>query len=226
MKYTSISIIAVLCLCFCGTLSAQNVGSDKNGRAAGTPAKATPTEVPAKKAIADPKNVTDDRDVPGEPRAERADIYLSEAIEELRDELYNSASVPEVVAEVEALKKVLLDIQSKQEMLLQENDLLRKQLNNCCSANAEMLTAKDSYLLQNAPNPFLETTMLNYFVPESAGTAQLEIHDMYGNSLQTFSLAKGKGSVELESADWPAGAYVYFLIVDKEMIDSKVMIVK
>lgn len=225
MKNTSISIIAVLCLCFCGTLSAQHTGTDKDGRAPGAPSKAAPTEEPAKRTNVDPKNVTDDRDIPGEPREPRADINLPQAIEELRDELYNSASVPEVVAEVEALKKVLLDIQAKQEMLLQENDLLRKQLNLCCSANAEKLSAKDAYLLQNTPNPFRVTTELHYYVPESAGAAQLEIHDMYGNSLQTFSLAKGKGSIELESAEWPAGAYVYFLIVDKEMIDSKVMIV-
>jgi hypothetical protein len=206
-------------------LSAQSVGTDKNGRKVGTAAKAAPTEAPAKKANTDPENVTDDRDIPGEPIAPRKDVVLSEAIEELRDELYNSASVPEVVAEIEALKKVLSDIQSKQEMLLSENDLLRKQLGNCCAANAQGLTAKDAYLLQNAPNPFQVTTKLNYFVPESADSAQLEIHDIYGNSLQTFVLTKGKGSIELDSAEWPAGAYVYYLIVDKEMIDSKVMIV-
>lgn len=226
MKHTSISILAVFFLCLCGSLSAQNTGADNNGRKAGTAAKAAPNKAPAKKITTDPKNVTDDQDVPGEPREPRADIYLSEAIEELRDELYNSASVPEVVAEVEALKKVLSDIQAKQEMLLNENDLLRKQLNICCTANAQGLTAKDAYLLQNAPNPFQVTTDLNYFVPRSASEAQLEIHDMYGKSLQTFTLTKGKGSITLESAEWPAGAYVYFLIVDKEIIDSKVMIVK
>jgi hypothetical protein len=201
------------------------MGTENNGRKVGTSAKAVPTEMPAKKAHVDPKNVTDDRDIPGETREPRADIFLPEAIEELRDELYNSASVPEVVAEVEALKTVLLDIQATQEMLKYENDLLRKQLSNCCNPNAQGLTSKDAYLLQNAPNPFQVTTELNYFVPESTGDAQLEIHDLKGNSLQTFDLTKGKGSIQLDATKFPAGAYIYFLIIDKEMIDSKVMIV-
>lgn len=224
MKYTSISIFAALCLCFCGTMSAQNAGTENNGRKVGSSAKAAPTEMPAQATNVDPKNVTDDRDIPGEKRKPRTDVFLPEAIEELRDELYNSASVPEVIAEVEALKIVLADIQAKQEMLRYENELLRKQLSNCCNANAQDLTAKDAYLLQNAPNPFLETTELNYFVPESVGSAQLEIHDLKGNSLKTFNLKKGMGSIQLDAAQWPAGVYVYFLIIDREMIDSKVMI--
>ena len=221
MKY--ILIFAALCLC--GTLSAQNMGTENNGRKVGTSAKATPTEIPAKKAQADPKNVIDDRDIPGDIREPKPDLFLPEAIDELRDELYNSASVPQIVAEVEALKTVLLDIQATQERLKYENELLRKQLSNCCNANAQGLTAQDAYLLQNAPNPFKVTTELNYFVPESAGEAQLEIHNLKGISLQTFDLIKGVGSIELDAAQWPAGVYVYFLIIDKEMIDSKVMIV-
>lgn len=201
------------------------MGTDNNGRKAGASAKAAPTEMPAKKVQEDPKNVTDDRDIPGETREPRADIFLPQAIEELRDELYNSASVPQVVTEVEALKTVLLDIQATQEMLKHENEVLRKQLISCCNANAQGLTARDSYLLQNAPNPFKETTELNYFVPETAGDAQLEIHNLKGISLQTFDLKKGTGSIQLEATEWPAGVYVYYLIVDKEMIDSKVMIV-
>lgn len=223
MKYIAISIFATFCLC--GNLFAQNTGTENNGRKVGASAKATPTEMPAKKAQQDPKNVTDDRDIPGETREPRADIFLPQAIEELRDELYNSASVPQVVAEVEALKTVLLDIQATQEQLKHENELLRKQLSSCCDANAQGLTATDAYLLQNAPNPFKETTELNYFVPETADDAQLEIHNLKGISLQTFDLTKGVGSIQLESAEWPAGVYIYYLIVDKEMIDSKVMIV-
>jgi hypothetical protein len=223
MKYKAILIFAAFCLC--GNLSAQNMGTDNNGRKAGASAKAAPTEMPAKKVQEDPKNVTDDRDIPGETREPRADIFLPQAIEELRDELYNSASVPQVVTEVEALKTVLLDIQATQEMLKHENEVLRKQLISCCNANAQGLTARDSYLLQNAPNPFKETTELNYFVPETAGDAQLEIHNLKGISLQTFDLKKGTGSIQLEATEWPAGVYIYYLIVDKEMIDSKVMIV-
>jgi regulator of replication initiation timing len=223
MKYIVISIFAAFCLC--GNLFAQNMGTENNGREVGASAKAAPTEMPGEKTQADPKNVTDDRDIPGKAREPRTDIFLPEAIDELRDELYNSASVPQVVAEVEALKTVLLDIQATQEKLKYENELLRKQLSNCCSANAQDLTAEDAYLLQNAPNPFKVTTELNYFVPESAGDAQLEIHDLKGISLQSFDLTKGTGSIQLDSAQWPAGVYVYFLIIDKKMIDSKVMIV-
>lgn len=223
MKYISTLIFAAFLLC--GNLAAQNVGTDNNGRKVGASAKAAPTEVPAEKAPTDPENVIDDRDIPGELREPRPDIFLPAAIEELRDELYNSASVPQVVAEVEALKTVLLNVQAEQEKLKYENEMLRKQLNNCCSANALGLAAKDAYLLQNAPNPFQASTELNYFVPESAGDAQLEIHDLKGISLQTFELKKGRGSIQLDAAQWPAGVYVYFLIVDKEMIDSKVMIV-
>lgn len=223
MKYTS--ILVAFCLCLFGSLSAQDIGTDNNGRKAGASAKTVPTETPAKQTHTDPKNVTDDRDIPGEKREPQADINLPQAIEELRDELYNSASVPEVVAEVEALKTVLADIQAKQDMLKRENELLRKQLSSCCEASAQELTAKDGYLLQNAPNPFRTSSELNYFVPESAADAQLEIHDLKGVPQQTFKLKKGRGSVQLDADQLPAGTYVYFLVIDKEVIDSKLMIV-
>lgn len=227
MKHITLSLVVVCTLCFGNSLLAQQAATSNNGRAVGAAAGVSAVETPAPTTQRVDETRQDDRDIPGEVREPQADLFLPQAIDELRDELYNSASVPEVVAEVEALKAVLLDVQANQEKLQRENEVLRKQLNSCCNASSQGLTAKDAYLLQNAPNPFQATTKLEYFVPDNVGAATLEIRDLKGTTLQSFNLgAKGLGSIQLDGAQWPAGTYVYFLVVEEEIIDSKVMMIK
>jgi uncharacterized coiled-coil protein SlyX len=80
-------------------------------------------------------------------------------------------------------------------------------------------------LAQNIPNPFRETTVIRYFLPEGSGKSRLEIRSADGKLINTFPLTQsGEGQVELQAGRFPAGTYVYSLIIADEVVVSKRMV--
>lgn len=80
-------------------------------------------------------------------------------------------------------------------------------------------------LKQNNPNPFTENTVIEYTLPETVQTANIYIYDMNGTQLQQISLTeRGNSSVTINSGNLVAGMYLYSLIADGKVIDTKRMI--
>lgn len=80
-------------------------------------------------------------------------------------------------------------------------------------------------LLQNRPNPFNETTVVEYVLPETTLKAALYIYDMQGKQLKHFDVSdKSKKSVEINGNELPAGMYLYSLVVDGDVTDTKRML--
>jgi hypothetical protein len=82
-----------------------------------------------------------------------------------------------------------------------------------------------AYLEQNAPNPFSNSTIIRYSVPQEAQSMKLLISDMNGVVLKTLPLVKGKGQVTISNEALPAGTYIYSLWIDGNQVDQKKMIV-
>ena len=79
---------------------------------------------------------------------------------------------------------------------------------------------------QNSPNPFAATTAISLSIPTDAKSAQLCIYDMTGRQVRQFPIdARGATSVSVAAAGMPAGMYLYSLIVDDSLIDTKRMVV-
>jgi hypothetical protein len=56
--------------------------------------------------------------------------------------------------------------------------------------------------------------------------ASIEVHDLKGITVKSFNLdIKGFASLNLDGSQLPAGTYIYYLVVDDELVDSKVMII-
>ncbi len=80
----------------------------------------------------------------------------------------------------------------------------------------------DATLSQNAPNPFSEMTTISYTLPATYQNAQLYILDMNGKQERSFVL---DGSpIELSAYSLEAGLYMYSLVIDGKMIDTKKML--
>lgn len=80
-------------------------------------------------------------------------------------------------------------------------------------------------LEQNAPNPFSTETTLNYFLPASTQDASIFIYDMNGSQLKNYQLSeRGYSQIVIQASELNAGMYLYALIADKQLIDSKRMI--
>ena len=78
---------------------------------------------------------------------------------------------------------------------------------------------------QNTPNPFSESTTIQYALPNDVVTALLCVYDLNGKQLIQKKLTdRGYASVTLHGGELPAGMYLYSLIADGKVIDTKRMI--
>lgn len=80
-------------------------------------------------------------------------------------------------------------------------------------------------LKQNNPNPFTENTVIEYTLPETVQSANLYIYDMNGKQIEQIALTeRGEASVTVNGGQLTAGMYLYSLIADGKVIDTKRMI--
>jgi hypothetical protein len=85
--------------------------------------------------------------------------------------------------------------------------------------------ATGAYLKQNAPNPFTQNTIINYFIPQNAAKAFINITDMNGRLIKTFAATgKGNGQLMIEGGQLASGTYQYSLIVDGKPVETKKMV--
>ena len=83
----------------------------------------------------------------------------------------------------------------------------------------------DAVLFQNTPNPFRMNTIIKYFLPVGIADASLRIYDMQGKQLKSIPvMQRGEGSVQIQGSELTAGMYLYALIADNKVVDTKQMI--
>lgn len=80
-------------------------------------------------------------------------------------------------------------------------------------------------LCQNAPNPFTESTTIALSVAEDVTSAMLYIYDLNGKQIAEYPvIERGDTSIVIEGRSLEAGMYLYSLIADGNVIDTKRMI--
>ena len=131
---------------------------------------------------------------------------------------------------VEAIKEQQSQIESLQKMLLEccssENNPIPKSSapinNNDEDLKREMQKGK---LYENTPNPFSVNTEIKFEIPDNAISAQLMICNLNGVELKSFPLTqKGLGSIIIQGSEFAAGIYLYTLLINNQIIDTKKMI--
>ena len=80
-------------------------------------------------------------------------------------------------------------------------------------------------LYQNTPNPFTSNTEIVCYLPETTIQATLFIYNLQGAQLKEFFLTQtGMNTIIVNGSELPAGMYLYTLVVNNEIIDTKRMI--
>lgn len=78
---------------------------------------------------------------------------------------------------------------------------------------------------QNSPNPFAESTIIKYVIPNTFNKAQIVFSNNQGVVIKTIDITvKGNGSLTVYGHDLTHGVYSYALIIDGKKIDGKTMI--
>ncbi len=87
------------------------------------------------------------------------------------------------------------------------------------------VSASVSSLSQNDPNPFVDVTSVKMTIPQSASTALLCIYDMSGKQIRSDVIpGRGEVTVSVTSEGLGAGMYLYSLIVDGKLVNTRKMI--
>ena len=132
------------------------------------------------------------------------DGYLSVNYVELIPLLISS--IQEVKSELDSLKFLYNDV-TLQKKSSKNNDFI------------------NSKLYQNNPNPFNQSTVIRYDLPLETSQANLYIYDMTGAQIASYSITDfGSGSITISAGNLKAGMYLYSLIADGQIIDTKQMI--
>lgn len=80
---------------------------------------------------------------------------------------------------------------------------------------------------QNRPNPFGNSTEIEVSVPAPVQSAIVYIYDLQGKKVQQVDITgRGKQSVQLDAADLSDGMYLYSLIADGKVVETRRMIVE
>jgi len=87
-------------------------------------------------------------------------------------------------------------------------------------------------LQQNIPNPFSNTTTINYTLPQKFTSAQIVITDKSGRTLKAINLPAGrqgisgnKGNVKVDASTLASGTYQYSLMIDGKLAATKQMVI-
>ncbi|MDR3218552.1 MAG: tail fiber domain-containing protein [Dysgonamonadaceae bacterium] len=107
---------------------------------------------------------------------------------------------------------------------------LREKMNAALSEEGYTISELDNRngaLQQNAPNPFNQSTLIQYTLPQTYSSAQIVIVDNGGRTIKHIPVS-GSGrtnSISVEAGLFPAaGVYYYSLYVDGNLVDTKKMV--
>lgn len=82
-----------------------------------------------------------------------------------------------------------------------------------------------AWMEQNSPNPFSTTTTIRYSIPQDAISSTILIADLTGNVIAQYPVSTGQGTLNISDLHLVNSNYVYTLIVDNNIIASKLLTV-
>ena len=94
------------------------------------------------------------------------------------------------------------------------------------STNADLDTKSSFILFQADPNPFQYSTDIRYYVPSSVLNAEVFITDENGRVVKRIrvDLRDAEGLITVYSSDLNSGIYLYSLVNDGRVVESKKMV--
>ena len=160
--------------------------------------------------------------------AERMGVFYDDLIPILTKAIQEQqGTIEELTQENEKLQDQLKDV-------LDRMDLFEQDLQSCCfstQGGSEVGTnnnsSEDAELRQNIPNPFSESTIIRYYLPDGTANAIIRITDMGGSPVQDLQLGatRGANQVEFQTQGLASGTYLYSLFVDGKFVDTKKMMI-
>jgi hypothetical protein len=109
-------------------------------------------------------------------------------------------------------------------LVLQGKELESGALRSGNATGVQDLAGSGASLQQNSPNPFSQSTVINYTLPQTGKPAQIVINNTVGTIVRQIPLQAGTDSITIEGGALSAGVYYYSLYVGNRLVDTKKMI--
>lgn len=118
-------------------------------------------------------------------------------------------------------------IQEQQEQIAELKNELAALRNEKATGISQSNAAVDGFALdQNIPNPFSNETVIPYNLPQQVSSASLLVYDLSGKQVAMYPITeKGAASLTITSEKLAAGIYIYSVMADGKILDSKRMVV-
>jgi hypothetical protein len=136
------------------------------------------------------------------------------------------AFIPVLFEWLKSLDNTIENLQNEiiilQEECCQSNNLKSGYIND-----GENFAHDNAVLYQNAPNPFSARTTIRFEIPQTVQHALLYIFNMNGTLLKSIQIyQRGEGNVILNANEFKAGLYLYSLVTDGRIVDTKQMLLR
>ena len=124
-----------------------------------------------------------------------------------------------VVPLVKAVQELSAEVQEQREQI----QLLLAQLD---SKNEKVADVNShAILFQNTPNPFDAESEIKMTLPDNVGMVAVMIYNLEGKQMKNIHVAnRGDVTVKISGSELSAGMYLYSLIVDGKVMDTKRMV--
>lgn len=120
-----------------------------------------------------------------------------------------------VVPLVKAMQELIAEVEHLKEQLSQDKG----------ESTAVERSAAGASLYQNNPNPFSNNTEIQMELPETIRQAIINVYNLEGKQLKSIVInERGKTSVQISGHEFSAGMYLYALIADGKVVDTKRLI--
>jgi hypothetical protein len=141
-------------------------------------------------------------------------------IKGMQDQQNSINALQELLAsKVEELAEIKIQLKDMQ-------DCLQSICNNSSSERTGISEVSVSSLQQNQPNPFSQTTVINYNLSNKDSRGMVLIRDTNGNLMKSINVnGSGKGQVTVNANELSQGTYTYTLVIEGKSIDTKLMVI-
>ncbi len=181
------------------------------------------------------------KDIPNDARVETKEIprrqtgFVAQEVDALVKKsgyIFNGVDVPQNEKDpytiryaefVVPLVKAVQELSAKVEEQEKQIDQLLQKIGERESGTD--LNSNEISLFQNAPNPFSMNTEIKMALPESVISANVIVYNLEGKQLKEMKVnQRGDATVTIQGNELTAGMYIYALIADGKVIDTKRMI--
>jgi hypothetical protein len=129
-------------------------------------------------------------------------------------------AVQELSEQVNELTEMVYKLQGKDA----DPALLKSRSTGEFATELQDAAGSDASLQQNSPNPFNQSTIIRYTLPQADKPSQLVVNSMAGTIVRQIPLQSGTDSITIEGDTLAAGIYYYSLYVGNSLVDTKKMI--